>query len=95
MRDNWTITFLLSVLFRVSDKLRMFIFRCAAPLVSILFDFPIKIVATLWLNFEVHHTGNLFRILSGGVLKVQRTEISDASFFNQYLPNSCTRNVNL
>jgi len=44
----------------LADKLRMLIFRCAAPLVSILFVFPTKIIATLWLNFQVQRTGNLW-----------------------------------
>ncbi|MDP2237054.1 MAG: hypothetical protein Q8J88_11525 [Bacteroidales bacterium] len=53
----------------LADKLRMLIFRCAAPLVSILFGFPAQIIARLWLSFEVQRTGNICRILSGGVFK--------------------------
>jgi hypothetical protein len=53
----------------LADKLRMLIFRCAAPLVSILFVFPTNIIATLWLTFQVQRTGNLCRIMPGSVFK--------------------------
>jgi len=41
------------------------IFRCAAPPVTILIIVSTKIIATLWLIFQVQSTGNLCRILSG------------------------------
>jgi hypothetical protein len=53
----------------LADKLRMLKFRCAAPLVSILFGFPAQIIASLWVSFEVQRTGNIYRIMCGGVFK--------------------------
>ncbi|MDP2237482.1 MAG: hypothetical protein Q8J88_13710 [Bacteroidales bacterium] len=44
-------------------------FQCTEPLVSILIDYPPKIIATLWLNSEVQRTGNIYRIMPGGVFK--------------------------
>jgi hypothetical protein len=43
--------------------------RRAAPLASIIFYFSTKIIATLWLNFQVQSTGNIYRILTGYVFK--------------------------
>jgi hypothetical protein len=43
----------------LADKLRMMIFRCAAPLILILFNFTIKIIATLGLNFQVQPQKNV------------------------------------
>ncbi|KAF0131570.1 MAG: hypothetical protein FD155_94 [Bacteroidetes bacterium] len=70
----------------------MLIFRCAAPLVSILFHYPTNIIATLWLNFQVQRTVIFVEFCPVVFLKVLRTEIFDAKFFNQYLPNPCARN---
>jgi hypothetical protein len=53
----------------LADKLRTVIFRCAAPLNLTQLDFSIKIIATLWLNFQVQRTGNLYRILYDDVFK--------------------------
>jgi hypothetical protein len=47
----------------------MLIFWCFAPPVSILFDFPAKVNSTLCYNFQVQRTGNIYRIMSGGVFK--------------------------
>ena len=49
----------------LAEKLRIIIFRCAAPPISILTDISTKIIATLWLDIQVRSTGNLCRILSG------------------------------
>jgi hypothetical protein len=43
----------------LADKLRMVIFRCAAPLNLTQLGFPIKIITTLWLNFQVQRTANI------------------------------------
>jgi len=53
----------------LTEKLRIIIFRCATPPVSFLIDVSTKIVATLWLIFQVRSTGNLCRILSDDVNK--------------------------
>jgi len=42
-------------------KLRMLMFRRTPP-ISIPFDLPAKIIATLWFNFQVQRTGNIYRI---------------------------------
>ncbi|MBS4058877.1 MAG: hypothetical protein KG029_00620 [Bacteroidetes bacterium] len=33
------------------------------------YNFPPKNIATLWLNSEVQRTGNIYRIIPGGVFK--------------------------
>jgi len=66
----------------------MYIFRCAAPPVSILFDFSTKIIATLWLIFQVQRTGNLCRILSGSGVKGAAHRNIWCKVFQAFFPKS-------
>jgi len=75
----------------VAEKLRIIIFRCAAPRVSNLIDYSTKIIATLWLVFQVQRTGYLCPKDSFGVeiyplmgIKVQRTERLNARFIHPF-----------
>jgi len=72
----------------LAEKLRIIIFRCSAPPVSILIDFSTKIIATLWLNIQVRSTGNLCRILFGDGDKGAEHRNIRCKAFAQIVPKS-------